>query len=476
MAKLFWNFQSNPSLSAISHYRLVQRPVPFTTANLPLLGHAPSALASGKAPADVERLVFNPDFYKMHWTAELNTWWNFNGCLLDVIGDWFVSHAGKSILGTWTLWPVSSTMRASSFPAPGSWRFFLLAALFWSSFSCLHSFRLSLAMLISPLVRLFVDGVKQKGSVWWLSASYMRIRKSRWSKGMWPCPCNFRVKSCDPRSTNHPQQSPSHLPKRNSSDNRPKPWLRSTPKMSQWDSTALANNCFNKSLVRPSSWLATVLLKWADPTTRFCKAGTLKSNLPNIPLRAHCSDCKFSFTACTNCPLRIKKSSGIATANPDSATPTTLHPKVSKRCKSIGSHSCMAMYDQVPARKDEISIPWRTEPGFHDKPEMRLRSITQSPGMHLMLHCLLCKMETKNFGDFCGMASASAVDGNYILELTHDSKISRNIFRIRWSAAAAYTSAFADNPDFRVCVYLMFTTHKASGIVAPQRGSIAPLL
>ena len=27
-----------------------------------LLGHAPNALASGKAPADVERLVFNPDF------------------------------------------------------------------------------------------------------------------------------------------------------------------------------------------------------------------------------------------------------------------------------------------------------------------------------------------------------------------------------------------------------------------------------
>ena len=28
---------------------------------------------------------------------------------------------------------------------------------------------------------------------------------------------------------------------------------------------------------------------------------------------------------------------------------------------------------------------------------------------------------------------------------------SRNIFRIRWLAAAAYTSAIADNPDFRVC-------------------------
>ena len=135
---------------------------------------------------------------------------------------------------------------------------------------------------------------------------------------MWPCLCNFTVKSCDPGSTNHPQQSPSHLPnnsvatgcklffwmnKRSSSDNWPKPWFRSRPKMSQWESTALANNCCNKSLVRPSFWLATVLFKWADPTTRFCK-GTFKSNLPNIPLRAHCPDCKLSFTAWTNCPLR----------------------------------------------------------------------------------------------------------------------------------------------------------------------------
>ena len=72
---------------------------------------------------------------------------------------------------------------------------------------------------------------------------------------MWPCLCNFRVKSCDPGSTNHPQQSPSRLPnnsvatgcklffwmnKRSSSDNWPKPWFRSRPKMSQWESTALA--------------------------------------------------------------------------------------------------------------------------------------------------------------------------------------------------------------------------------------------
>ena len=336
--------------------------------------------------------------------------WLLTGCY------WGLICIPRREVHSWNLDPLAGIIDNACFFLPSTW--------------LLEVFSLSGALLVQLLLLTFfpfepcnahfssgatvVDGVKQKGSVWWLSASYMRIRKSRWSKGMWPCPCNFRVKSCDPRSTNHPQQSPSHLPKRNSSDNRPKPWLRSTPKMSQWDSTALANNCFNKSLVRPSSWLATVLLKWADPTTRFCKAGTLKSNLPNIPLRAHCSDCKFSFTACTNCPLRIKKSSGIATANPDSATPTTLHPKVSKRCKSIGSHSCMAMCDQVPARKDEISIPWRTEPGFHDKPEMRLRSITQSPGMHLMLHCLLCIMETKNFGDFCGMASASAVDGNYI--------------------------------------------------------------
>ena len=236
---------------------------------------------------------------------------------------------------------------------------------------------------------------------------------------MWPCLCNFRVKSCDPGSTNHPQQSPSRLPnnsvatgcklffwmnKRSSSDNWPKPWFRSRPKMSQWESTALANNCCNKSLVRPSLWLATVLFKWADPTTRFCKghpSGTFKSNLPNIPLRAHCPDCKLSFTAWTNCPLRIKKSSGIATANPDSATPTTLYPKLFKRCKSMGSHSCMAMYDQVPARKDEISMPWRTEPAFHDNPEMRLRNLRA----WTMLHCLLCIIETKNFGDFCGMAT-----------------------------------------------------------------------
>ena len=184
--------------------------------------------------------------------------------------------------------------------------------------------------------------------------------------------------------------------------------------MSQWDSAA-TNLWFDLAFD-----LAPYYFKWADPTTRFCKghpSGTLKSNLPNIPLRAHCPDCKFSFTACTNCPLRIKKSSGIATANPDSATPTTQYPKPPSVANPWGHipagyvwpSACEEGWN-IDSLAHRAWIPWQA-----------WKAIMQSPGMHLMLHCLLCIIETKNFGDFwfCGMASASAVDGNY-LELIHD--------------------------------------------------------
>ena len=130
-----------------------------------LLGHAPSALASGKAPADVECLIFNPDLYKMHWTAELNTWWNFKGCLLDIIGDWFASHGGKSTLGTWTLWPVSSTMHAYSFPAPCSWKFFLLAGSLLVQLLLLTFFPFEPCNAHFSSGATVVDGVKHKGRV-----------------------------------------------------------------------------------------------------------------------------------------------------------------------------------------------------------------------------------------------------------------------------------------------------------------------
>ena len=56
-----------------------------------------------------------------------------------------------------------------------------------------------------------VDGVKHKGKV--VAVCVINANSQiPVVKNLWPCLCNFRVKSCDPGSTNHPQQSPSRLP------------------------------------------------------------------------------------------------------------------------------------------------------------------------------------------------------------------------------------------------------------------------
>ena len=190
--------------------------------------------------------------------------------------------------------------------------------------------------------------------------------------------------------------------------------------MSQWDSTALANNCCNKSLVRPSflTWHRIIIL--SGQTQRQDSAKATLQELSNRTYRTSPSGptaLTVSFHSLPVPTVRSESKSLRALQRPILILP---HQQ-----RSIPSSPSVANpWGHIPAGyvwPSACEEGWNIDSLAHRAwiPWQAWKAITQSPGMHLMLHCLLCIIETKNFGDFCGMASASAVDGNY-LELIHD--------------------------------------------------------
>ena len=244
--------------------------------------------------------------------------------------------------------------------------------------------------------------------------------------------------------------------------------------MSQWDSTALANNCCNKSLVRPSFDLAPYYL--SGQTQRQDSAKANVQELPNRTYRTSPSGPTALTVSFIHC--RIKKSSGIATANPDSATPTTLYPKLSKRCKSMGSHSCRLCMtkclrgrmkyrflgaqslDSMTSLKGDYAIsghaPDASLLALHNRNE-KLRGLLRD-GICIRSGRQLFRTYTRYSGKMLIALVPRFLEKHPLV-----------------SSRCVHFSTIADNPDFRVCESWMFTTHKASGIVAPQRRSIAPL-